>query len=218
MKGKRVSRVLIVESHGRSGLRPVLEAVDALVVVGEAADAVEAVKAAKEYQPDVVIMDVSLAGRGAVEATRQLLGLGFPPKVLALTSSSPDGRVLDVLRAGAAGFVVRDCSADELAHAVRIVGVGGNVLDPKIMHTLTRGRPSAGSPDLLERIGNLTDMERQMLTLIGGGHTNQRIADECRLSITRVRAHVSRLVQRLGLDHRIQAAVLAWEAGIVGRD
>lgn len=78
MKGKRVSRVLIVESHGRSGLRPVLEAVDALVVVGEAADAVEAVKAAKEYQPDVVIMDVSLAGRGAVEATRQLLGLGFP--------------------------------------------------------------------------------------------------------------------------------------------
>ncbi|MET9694368.1 response regulator transcription factor [Streptomyces sp. NPDC006514] len=213
-----MSRVLIVESHDRSGLRPVLQAVDAMVVVGEAADAVQAVKAAKEYQPDVVIMNVSLPGHGAVDATRQLLGLGFPPRVLAVTTSSPDGRILDVLRAGASGFVVQDCSPDELTHAVRIVAAGGNVLDPKIMQTLTRGRPSAGSHDLLERIDNLTDTERQMLVLIGGGHTNQRIADECRLSITSVKTHVSRLVQRLGLEHRIQAAVLAWEAGIVGRD
>ncbi|MFG2987957.1 response regulator [Streptomyces sp. NPDC048257] len=213
-----MSRVLIVESHDRSGLRPVLEAVDTMVVVGEAADAVQAVKAAKEYRPDVVIMDVSLPGQGAVEATRQLLGLGFPPRVLAVTTSGPDGRVLDVLRAGASGFVMQDCSPDELAHAVRIVAAGGNVLDSKVMQTLTRGRPSAGSRDLLETIGNLTDTERQMLALIGGGHTNQRIADECRLSITRVKTHVSRLVQRLGLEHRVQAAVLAWEAGIVGRD
>ncbi|WP_159396239.1 response regulator [Streptomyces sp. Sge12] len=213
-----MSRVLIVESHDRSGLRPVLEAVDAMVVVGEAADAVEAVKAAKEYRPDVVIMDVSLPGQGAVEATGQLLGLGFPPKVLAVTTSSPDGRVLEVLRAGASGFVVQDCGPDELAHAVRIVAAGGIVLDPRIMQTLTRGRPSTGSHDLLGRIGDLTDEERQMLALIGGGHTNQRIADECRLSITRVKTHVSRLVQRLGLEYRIQAAVLAWEAGIVGRD
>ncbi|MEU4356812.1 response regulator transcription factor [Streptomyces virginiae] len=213
-----MSRVLIVESHDRSGLRPVLEAIEAMVVVGEAADAVQAVKAAKEYQPDVVIMDVSLAGQGAVEATRQLLGLGFPPRILAMITSSPGGRLLDVLCAGASGFVVQDCGPDELAHAVRIVAVGGNVLDPKIMQTLTRGRPSAGAHDLLQRIGSLTDTERQMLALIGGGHTNQRIADECRLSITTVRTHVSRLVQRLGLEHRIQAAVLAWEAGIVGRD
>ncbi|MET9608120.1 response regulator transcription factor [Streptomyces sp. NPDC006512] len=210
-----MSRVLIVESHDRSSLHPVLEASGDMVVVGEAADAVQAVKAAKEYQPDVVIMNLSLPGQGAVEATRQLLGLGFPPRVLAVTSSSPDGRVLDVLRAGASGFVVHDCRPDELAHAVRIVAAGGNVLDPKIMRTLTRGCPSAGSPDLLQMIGNLTDTERQMLALIGGGHTNQRITDECHLSITTVKAHVSRLLRRLGLEYRIQAAVLAWEAGIV---
>ncbi|WP_053688697.1 LuxR C-terminal-related transcriptional regulator [Streptomyces sp. WM6372] len=213
-----MSRVLIVESHDRSGLRPVVEAVDAMVVVGEAADAVQAVKAAKEYQPDVVIMDVCFPGQGAVDATRQLLGLGFPPRVLAVTTASPDGRVLDVLRAGASGFVVQDCGPDELAHAVRTVAAGGNVLDSKIMQTLTRERHSAGSHDLRERIGNLTDTERQMLALIGGGHNNQRIADGCHLSITTVKTHVSRLLQRLGLEHRIQAAVLAWEAGIVGRD
>ncbi|MEU3902474.1 response regulator transcription factor [Streptomyces goshikiensis] len=213
-----MSRVLIVESHDRSGLRPVLEAVDTMVVVGEAADAVQAVKAAKEYQPAVVIMDVSLPGRGAVEATRQLLGLGFPPRVLAVTASSPDGRVLDVLRAGASGFVVQDCGPVELAHAVRTVEAGGNVLDSKIMRMLTRGRPSAGSPDVLEKIGDLTDTERQMLALIGGGHTNLRIADECYLSITTVKTHVSRLLQRLGLEHRIQAAIFAYEADIVGWD
>ncbi|WP_411130303.1 response regulator [Streptomyces sp. x-19] len=212
-------RVLIVDDQSliRSGLRSVLEADDQFVVVGEAADGVEAVSATQEHRPDVVIMDLRMPRIGGVEATLKLMRLDSPPKVLALTTFNTDDLVIEALNAGASGFLLKDLRSEELVTAVRMVAMGGTVMSPEITAKLVsraHTRKPASSNGLQERIDSLKDGERAVLALIGAGYTNQRIAEELHLSLASVKTYASRMLTHLGLENRTQAAILAYEAGL----
>ncbi|WP_167828651.1 response regulator transcription factor [Streptomyces sp. MZ04] len=148
-----------------------------------------------------------------MEAIRNLLSLATPPRILALASAEAEGSVLAAIGAGAAGFLRKDHTAGELAGAVRTVAAGGTVHAPKIMKTLI-GK-GTGVPGMPEKIAALTDSEREVLACIGNGRTNEQIAEELHLSQTAVKTYVSRLLARLGLDNRPQAAIVAHEAGMV---
>lgn len=216
-------RVLIVDDQSliRSGLRSVLEADEQFVVVGEAADGAEAVSATQEHRPDVVIMDLRMPRIGGVEATIQLMRLDNPPKVLALTTFNTDDLVIEALKAGASGFLLKDLRSEELVAAVRTVAVGGTVMSQEITAKLVsraHARMPAGSSGLQEKIDSLKDSEREVLALIGAGYTNQRIAEELHLSLASVKTYASRTLARLGLENRTQAAILAYEAGLVPGD
>ncbi|MFD5121002.1 response regulator transcription factor [Streptomyces sp. NBC_01280] len=211
-------RVLIVDDQSliRSGLRSALEAADGMEVVGEAADGAQAVSATREYRPDVVIMDLHLPNGGGVEATVQLVRMEESPRVLALTRLSTDDVVLQALNGGAGGFLEKDLIAGELAAAVRTLAAGGLVLSPENMKKLVSRAPARGSGFLREKIRTLTDSERAVLALIGAGHPNQSIAETLQLSLASVKTYVSRMLARLGLENRTQAAILAHEADLVG--
>ncbi|MFI5982244.1 response regulator [Streptomyces sp. NPDC051555] len=216
-------RVLIVDDQAliRSGLRSVLATSDGLAVVGEAADGAEAISAARELRPDVVIMDLHMPHIGGVEATLQLLRLDDPPRVLVLTTFKTDDLVIRALQAGASGFLLKDLSGSELTTAVCTVAAGGTVMSPEIMAQLVsraHARTPVGFEGMMEKIAGLTDSEREVLALIGAGHTNQRIAETLHLSLASVKTYASRMLTRLGLDNRTQAAVLAYEAGLVDTD
>ncbi|MEV6583760.1 response regulator transcription factor [Streptomyces sp. NPDC051582] len=211
-------RVLIVDEAAaiRSGLLIVLEAADGMKVVGEAADASQGLDAAKEHEPDVVIMNFDGAGGGS-EAARRLMRLPVPPRILALTTLNSEGSLLEVLHAGAAGFMLKDSRPEELTAAVRTVAAGGTVHAPEITKALiiqARGRTSLSSPDTPEKIATLTDSEREVLTLIGSGRTDQQIAEKLHISLASVKTYASRLLARFGLDHRGQAVILAYETGM----
>ncbi|MFK0202745.1 response regulator transcription factor [Streptomyces lavendulae] len=213
-------RVLIVDDQSliRSGLRSVLADSEGIVVVGEAADGAEAISSARGHQPDVVIMDLHMPHISGVEATPQLLRLENPPRVLVLTTFNTDDLVIQALNAGASGFLLKDLSGAELTAAVRTVAAGGTVMSPEIMTKLVsraQSRTPAGFDGMLEKIATLTDSEREVLALIGSGHTNQQIAETLHLSLASVKTYASRMLGRLGLNNRTQAAVLAYEAGMV---
>ncbi|MEU5055282.1 response regulator [Streptomyces sp. NPDC056121] len=211
-------RVLIVDAQSliRSGLGSALEAADGIEVVGEAADGSQAVSATREYRPDVVIMDLHLPHGGGVEAIVQLVRMEESPRVLALTPFSTDDLVLQALNAGAGGFLQKDLIAGELAAAVRTLAAGGLVLSHGIMKKLVSQGPTRGAGFLGEQIRTLTDSERDVLALIGAGHPNQSIAETLHLSLASVKTYVARMLARLGLENRTQAAILAHEADLVG--
>ncbi|MGW1194789.1 response regulator transcription factor [Streptomyces sp. NPDC002536] len=216
-------RVLIVDDQSliRSGLRSVLEAEDDIAVVAEAADGAEAVSTCQKHRPDVVIMDLRMPRIGGVEATVRLMRLDNPPKVLALTTFNTDDLVIEALKAGAAGFLLKNLRSEELIAAVRTVAVGGTVMSPEITAKLVsraHARMPAGAGGLQEKIDSLKDGERDVLALIGAGYTNQRIAEELHLSLASVKTYASRMLARLGLENRTQAAILAYEAGLVVTD
>ncbi|WP_052869720.1 response regulator transcription factor [Streptomyces niger] len=203
-------RILIVdgESSTRSGLRAALGAAEGVEVVGEGADGSEAVDAATKHQPDVVLLDLR------VKATLQLLKLASPPQVLLLTRPDSDGSLLEALDGGAMGFLPADSAVGDLVAAVRVVAAGGTVLAPAVLSELA-GKGRAVPPGGQAKVNSLSQSEREVLALIGAGRTNQQIAEELHLSVTSVRTYVSRVLARLGLDHRTQAALLAYELGMV---
>ncbi|WP_199549751.1 response regulator transcription factor [Streptomyces sp. N35] len=214
-------RVLIVDDQNliRSGLRSVLDAHEDIDVVAEAADGVEALGAVQEHRPDVVIMDLHMPRIDGVAATIQLMRLEEPPRVLVLTTFNTDDVVIQALSAGASGFLLKDVRSDELVAAVRTISAGGTAMSPEIMAKLIKRagtRMPAGAHGLQAKLDSLTDSERDVLALIGSGLTNQQIADQLHLSLASVKTYVSRMLTRLGLDNRTQAAILAYEAGLVG--
>ncbi|MBC9719541.1 response regulator transcription factor [Streptomyces sp. TRM66268-LWL] len=215
-------RVMLVDDQAlvRSGLRAVLEAADGIDVVAEAGDGADAIPLVREHRPDVVLMDLNMPRIGGVEATLHLLRLPDPPRVLVLTTFNTDDMVMDALQAGASGFLLKDLRAEELEHAVRCVAAGGTSFAPQIMTKLVaraRGKSAVGRRDLEAKIASLTDSERAIIALLGKGMTNQQIAEELNLAIASVKTYVSRMLVRLGLENRTQAAILAYEAGYVGK-
>ncbi len=212
-------RVLLVDDQPllRTGFRLILQSEPDLEVVGEAGDGEVALAQVRALRPDVVLMDIRMPRMDGVEATRRLTTLDAPPRVLVLTTYELDEYVVDSLRAGASGFLLKDVPAEDLVEAVRVVHRGEAVVAPRVTRRLldrfARLLPAAdtGTAPLPE----LTEREHQVLLLVARGLSNAEIAGELVLSETTVKTHVSNLLMKLGLRDRVQAVVLAYERGIV---
>jgi DNA-binding NarL/FixJ family response regulator len=214
-------RVLIVDDQVllRKGLRLMLEAEPHLEVVGEAADGVAAVAEAIRLRPDVVLMDIRMPNMDGVEATRRLAGptATDPPKVLILTTFGLDEYVVEALRAGASGFLLKDVGPEGLVEAIGVLAAGEALLAPSVTRRLLdrfaglAGPPTTPSP----AVESLTERELEVLKLVAQGRSNAEIASVLFVSDTTVKSHVSHLLMKLGLRDRVQAVVLAYESGIV---
>jgi len=209
-------RLLIADDQAlmRAGFRMILEAQPDLRVVAEAADGVEAVELARRHRPDVILMDIRMPRMDGVEATRRLAG----HRVLILTTFNLDEYVVEALRAGASGFLLKDAPPEELVRAVRVVAAGEALLSPAVTRTLldrvVQRLPAAGAraPALLDE---LTERELEVLRLVARGLSNGEIAAHLVVGETTVKTHVSHLLDKLGLRDRVQAVVLAYELGLV---
>lgn len=214
-------RVLIADDQPmlRAGLRTILEEHEEIVVVGEAGDGCEAIERARALRPHVVLMDVRMPTMDGIEAT-QRLGTDVPnaPQVLILTTFDLDEYVYDSLRVGASGFLLKDVPPDDLVRAVRTVAQGDPVLSPSATRRLVRefaGRPAHTEPREASRLEGLTTRETEVLQLVASGLANAEIAEQMIVSEATVKSHVGRVLAKLGLRNRVQAAVLAYEAGLV---
>jgi DNA-binding NarL/FixJ family response regulator len=215
-----VIRVLIADDHAllRDGLRSMLDAQDDLEVVGEAADGDETLARAAELHPDVVIMDIRMPRLDGIEATRRLVARGEEaPRVLVLTTFDLDEYVFEALEAGAGGFMLKDAPPTQLAEAVRTVARGDALLAPAVTRRLieryVRRRPADAT--LAARFQELTERELEVLRLLTRGLSNAEIGARLFLSAATVKTHVTRLLAKLRVRDRVQAVVLAYEAGIV---
>jgi DNA-binding NarL/FixJ family response regulator len=208
-------RVLLVDDHAvvREGLRAFLELQEGLVVVGEAGDGAAAVDAVAQLRPDVVLMDLVMPGLDGVGAMRELRRRGASARVIVLTSFADDDRLLPAIRAGAAGYLLKNVAPAELARAVRAAHAGEALLDPVVGARLVE---ALAAPEVASAPGDgLTAREREVLELIVAGESNKRIARALGISEKTVKAHVGRVLAKLGVTDRTQAAVHALQAGLV---
>jgi DNA-binding NarL/FixJ family response regulator len=213
-------RVLIADDQQmvRQGFTVLLNTQPDIDVIGQAVDGLDAVAKVAELSPDVVLMDIRMPELGGIEATRRITGERSDIKVLVLTTFDLDEYVYEALRAGASGFLLKDASADKLAEAVRVVAAGDALLAPGITRRLIAefsrldDRPRA---PLKERVGGLTERETEVLALIAQGLSNAEIAERLVVAEQTVKTHVGRILVKLGLRDRTQAAVFAYESGLV---
>jgi DNA-binding NarL/FixJ family response regulator len=215
-------RVLIADDQTlvRTGFRMILEAEDDLEVVGEAADGKQAVENAGLLQPDVILMDLRMPKMDGVEATRQVTAAehGEGARVLILTTFDLDEYVVDALRAGASGFLLKDTPPEDLVDAIRVVAAGEALLAPSITRRLLdrfAHLPAIGAVPGAAGLEQLTDRERDVLKQVARGLSNAEIARELYVSETTVKTHVGRILMKLDLRDRVQAVVLAYESGLV---
>jgi len=215
-----VITVLIVDDQAlvRGGFRALLDAQPDISVVGEAGDGDEAVRLALQVQPDVVLMDIRMPGVDGLAATRRIVAEPrlADVKVVILTTFDLDEYVFEAVRAGAAGFLVKDTEPAELLRAVRTVVTGGALLSPGVTRRLIEEfavrakEPAAGG-----RLDRLTEREREVVTLVGEGLTNEEIARRLTMSAATSKTHVSRAMIKLGIRDRAQLVVFAYETGLV---
>jgi DNA-binding NarL/FixJ family response regulator len=209
-------RVLIADDQPmmRAGFKAVLEATGAIEVVAEAANGEEAVAAAGLHSPDVVLMDIEMPGMDGIEATRKLPR----QRVLILTTFGLDEYIVDALRAGASGFLLKDAPTQDVVDAVRSVAAGDAVLSPTVTRQLLDqvGRrlpaPVSQAP---EALAELTEREQEVLRMLAAGLSNAELAEAMFLSEATVKTHVSNLLGKLGLRDRVQAVIFAYETGLI---
>jgi NarL family two-component system response regulator LiaR len=211
-------RVLIVDDHAivRKGIRALLSEADGFEVVGEAGDGQEAALRAQETHPDVILMDLLMPGMDGIEATRQIISRQPKTRILVLTSFAADNKVFPAIKAGALGYLLKDSSPEELVRAIRQVHRGEPSLHPTIARKLLQeiARPA----ELQLAPEALTAREMMVLRLIAQGLSNQEIADRISVSEPTVRAHVSRILGKLHLASRTQAALYAVREGLTDAD
>ena len=208
--------VLLVDDQDlvRSGLRRILRRKDGFVIVAECSDGDEVPAAIPQHRPDVVVMDLRMKRVDGIEATRRMAGSGAPP-VLALTTFNEDELLSGALRAGAAGFVLKDSSAEELIRAVRAVAQGDSYLDPAVTsRVLSTYRRAAADKPSNSVVTQLTARELDVLKLIGKGRSNTEIADELSISEVTVKSHIGHIFVKLNLRDRAAAIVYAYDNGI----
>ncbi|MFE4592840.1 response regulator [Streptomyces laurentii] len=214
-------RVLIVDDQimVREGFSVLLGAMPDIEVVGEAVNGREAVERVAALHPDVVLMDIRMPEMNGIDATREIVAADEDAKVLVLTTYDLDEYVYQALRAGASGFLLKDASARQLADGVRVVAAGEALLAPTVTKRLITefARSAAGGPrpPATARIGELTERETEVLVLIAQGLSNAEIADHLVVAESTIKTHVSRVLVKLGLRDRTQAAVFAYEARLV---
>jgi DNA-binding NarL/FixJ family response regulator len=212
-------RVLLVDDQElvRSGLSRILRPRDGFAIVGECADGGEVEAAVAGTAPDVVVMDLRMRHVDGIEATRRLQARPAPPPVLVLTTFDDDELLSGALRAGAAGFVLKDAPAEDLIRAVRVVADRGAWLDPavtgRVLATYRRAAPAGGGQD---GSSALTPREHAVLQLMGRGHTNAEIAEALVISELTVKSHIGHIFTKLDLRDRAAAIVYAFDQGIVG--
>jgi two-component system, NarL family, response regulator DevR len=211
-----MTRLLLVDDHEvfRIGLRTVLEFEPDLKVVGEAGDATSGVQAAESLGPDVVLMDVRLGGIDGVQACREIRSRFPDVRVLMLTSFADEDVVLSSIMAGASGFVTKNVGRAELLKAIRSVAAGESLLDPAVTKQVLDKLVALTQRDREREIDQLSEREREVLTLVAQGHTNREIAEKLVLSEHTARNHVSRIFEKLGLSRRSEAAAYAARMGL----
>ena len=210
-------RVLIADHHAvvRQGLRTFLALQDDMEVVADAADGEEAVRAAREHAPDIVLMDLVMPNMDGVEATRRIASERPATRVIALTSFLEDDKVLPAVRAGAAGYLLKDVGPPELVRAIRTVHGGEALLHPAVAaRVLEEVAAPAPAPAPPRAEPGLTPREREVLALVARGLANKRIAQELGIAEKTVKIHVSRILHKLGVADRTQAALYAVREGL----
>ncbi|MBB6350870.1 DNA-binding NarL/FixJ family response regulator [Nonomuraea muscovyensis] len=197
----------------RAGFRALLDAQPDMTVVAEAGDGAEAVRLSRKLEPHVVLMDIRMPGTDGLTATRQMPD---GPRVIILTTFELDEYVFEALRGGASGFLVKDTEPAELIQAVRVVAAGEALLSPSVTRRLIAEYASrAKEPQEAGRLAQLTDREREVLTLVGTGLTNDEIAARLFMSPATAKTHVSRTMAKLHARDRAQLVVFAYESGLV---
>ena len=214
-------RVLIVDDDAlvRAGLSMMLAGSEDVRVVAEASDGAQVGAAVDAYRPDVVLMDIRMPGVDGLAATERLCAREGAPQVIVLTTFDADDHVLRALRAGAAGFLLKDTPPPEILRAIRLVAAGEAMLSPGVTrrlieHVADDGGVAGRGTRARELLDRLTDREREVAVAIGQSKSNAEIAAELYMSVPTVKAHVSRLLQKLDLDNRVQIALLAHDAGV----
>jgi DNA-binding NarL/FixJ family response regulator len=216
-------RVMLADDDAllRAGLAVVLGTTPDLSVVAEASDGLQAVELCQRHIPDVVLMDVRMPGIDGIEATRRLVAASPDTRILILTTFRYDEYVWGALRAGASGFLLKRSSPERLIDAVRTVAAGESLLDPAVTRDLIQRYLSADvdlpahraeEPSTLER---LTEREREVLSLVGEGYSNQEIADRLVIAESTAKTHVKRILAKIGARDRAQAVVFAYRNGLV---
>jgi DNA-binding NarL/FixJ family response regulator len=217
----RPTRVMIVDDQAlvRAGFRMVLDAEPDIEVVAECADGQAALDALPGRGVDVVLMDIRMPRLDGIEATRRVVAREEPPKVLVLTTFDLDEYVYAALRAGAAGFLLKDAGPSELLAAIRAVHTGDAVVAPgptrRLLDRFLPLLPSAAGPTALGRLDVLTEREREVLEAVGRGLNNTEIAAALFVAEATVKTHIGRVLAKLGLRDRVQMVVLAYETGLV---
>jgi DNA-binding NarL/FixJ family response regulator len=212
-------RVLVVDDDAlvRAGLSMVLAGAEDIVIVGEATDGNEVAQAVSEHEPGVVLMDIRMPGLDGLAATELLRAQDDAPEVIVLTTFDADEYVLRALRAGASGFLLKHTPPADIVRAVRAVAAGEPILSPTITRRLighvTDNEIGDRRQHARERLDRLTEREREVAIAIGLGKTNAEISRELYMSVATVKAHVSRVLEKLELNNRVQIALLAHDAG-----
>ena len=212
-------RVLVVDDDAlvRAGLTMLLAGADDIEIVGEAADGSEVEQAIAEHQPGVVLMDIRMPGMDGLAATEIVRRRDRPPEVIVLTTFDADDHVLRALRAGASGFLLKDTPPADIVRAIRAVAAGEPILSPAITRRLighvTGSDGGERRRHACEQLDRLTEREREVAVAIGRGRSNAEISRELYMSVATVKAYVSRLLEKLGYNNRVQIALLAHDAG-----
>jgi DNA-binding NarL/FixJ family response regulator len=212
-----VIKVALVDDDAliREGLRMILEQSEGIDVIAMAQNGQEAVRVAKAYRPDVMLMDVRMPVLDGIEATRQIAEAEDAPRVIILTTFELDEYVFEALRAGASGFLLKRTEPEQLIAAIRVVAAGEALLSPSVTKRLieefTRNRPVAKT----ELLTDLTEREREVLELIARGLSNQELSERLFIADNTVKTHVKRILSKLGARDRAQAIVMAYESGLI---
>jgi DNA-binding NarL/FixJ family response regulator len=211
-------RVLIADDEAlvRRGFAMILESDPGIEVAGEAADGEEAVAAASRLAPDVVLMDIRMPAMDGIEATRRIVARDGA-RVLVVTTFGDDAHVYEALRAGASGFLLKNTPAEQLVEAIHVIARGDALLSPRVTRRLIEEFARAPRPptDLPERLHELTPRELDVLRLVARGLSNAEIAKELVVTEATAKTHLARIFQKLGLRDRTQAAIAAYETGLV---
>ncbi|GAA4142051.1 response regulator transcription factor [Actinomadura keratinilytica] len=211
-------RVLLADDQAlvRAGFRSLLDDEADIAVVGEAADGAGAVAAARELKPDVVLLDIRMPGMDGLAAARRIAAADPAVRVVILTTFDLDEFVYGALRAGVAGFLVKDTEPEELPRAVRVAARGDALISPSVTRRLIAEYAARGAaPDPDPRLDALTPRERQIVELVAGGRSNDEIAERLQLRPATVKSQVSRIMTKLDVRDRAQLVVLAYESGLV---